>query len=468
MADPYGNQAGGYGYNPYNHGYYTGQSHGFGALGQGIGLLIGKTIQRRQQAQQVQGLVDAARRLMITDPATGKQKPWFTNQQLDPIQRLLDQHQAQQAGQLATFMGINNTLSQRVQAADQKAQWMANPRVTINGIPYLKTPQGGLKPDTGEARSPITGETVPQQTERQFKSATGQRAAQTQQNTELEQQLAKIGPTGISRFNLFDDSAQTKGTFQNGQFVPQGQPPPAAAAAVQSAQAAQAAQQSQPFAGVANALSRSGVRLPDLGQYTPYLDLAGPGLGPIYDTIQQQQQGSAQAAQAVQSAQAQQTAAAGAPQADPTHVMFGYAPPQPAQPADKATGRPYIAAKPGGGASMTIAELNALQDKAVGVAPPVTVTDEQGNPKTNPDGTPMQFSAQQALNWWRNEDNRKKDPELANKVYQQIMNSVTAGATQTTQPDLSINIGTGNQGSTAGAPVDTGGTTSGQDEGEEE
>jgi hypothetical protein len=450
MADPYGNQAGGYGYNPYNHGYYTGQSHGFGALGQGIGLLIGKTIQRGQQAQQVQGLVDAARRLMITDPATGKQKPWFTNQQLDPIQRLLDQHQSAQAAQLAAFTGINNTLSQRVQKADQTAQWMANPRIMINGIPYLKRPNFTIVPDTGEARSPTTGETVPQQTERQFKSAGGQRAAQTQQNSELETQLGKIGPKGISRYNLFDPDAQTFGTFQNGQFVPHDN----------QQQAAQVAQSPQGVGGqVANTLSNVGITLPDLGPYSTALDAIGGGIGPAYDYIQQQQ---------AQQAQAQQAAAqkAGAPQPDPTHVMFGYVPSQKAQPKTATT--PYIPAQPAGGASIPVSVLNSLQDKAVGIAPPVTALDDNGNPKKNPDGTPMQFSAQQALDWWRNADKATRNSQLGKDVYQQIMDSVTAGATQTTQPDLSINIGAGTSPGTAAPAVDTSGDTSGQTQDEEQ
>jgi hypothetical protein len=448
MADPYGNQAGGYGYNPYNHGYYSGQSQGFSAFGHGIGLLIGNTIRRGQQAQQVQGLVDAARRLMITDPATGKQKPWFTNQQLDPIQRLLDQHQAAQAGQLATFMGINNTLSQRVQAADQKAQWMAHPRVTIDGVNYLKTPGGGLKVDTGEPRDPVTLQTPQQQISMGFDYQKGARAAQTQQNAELETQLGKIGPKGISRYNLFDPDAQTFGTFQNGQFVPHDD----------QQQAAQVAQQPQGVGPqIASALSNAGITLPDLGAYSTALDAIGGGIGPAYDYIQQQQ---AQQAQAQQAA----TQAAGAPQPDPTHVMFGYVPPQKAQPKTATT--PYIPAQPAGGAAMPVAQLNALQDKAVGVAPPVTVTDEQGNPKTNPDGTPIQFSAQQALDWWRNADKATRNSQLGKDVYQQIMDSVTAGATQTTQPSVNVNVGAGTQGSTAGAPVDTSGGTSGEDEDE--
>ena len=97
MADGYGYggygqySRGGTGYNPYEHGYYSGQSSAGAQLGHGIGMLFAGIRQRQLQAQQVQGLLDGARRLMITDQSTGKQKTFFTNQQLDPIQRLIDQ-----------------------------------------------------------------------------------------------------------------------------------------------------------------------------------------------------------------------------------------------------------------------------------------------------------------------------------------------------------------------------------------
>src|ERR1044072_5433302 len=114
---------------------------------------------RRQQEdrarQQVQGILDAAKTVQVTDPKTGKPKPFFSPEQVQTVQHLLDQHKAYQAGAMAAGFGMSKDILQRAAVMNQSMQGpiykqdqfgvhQYNPHTGVWSTVNPRDPQSGL------------------------------------------------------------------------------------------------------------------------------------------------------------------------------------------------------------------------------------------------------------------------------------------------------------------------------------
>jgi hypothetical protein len=220
-----------YGYD-YGAGLAHGITHGSDELAKGI---IAAHVQAKKQhadAEGVQGLLDIARRMQYPDQKTGKPTNFFKDEQLQYIQRLIDQKKYHAAGQAEAAMGIGKDMYTRIQsaaakqaAAYQKAQEqqqiMQQGPVTVQdktGRRYIYNPHtGAYQTDTAVPRN-AAGETTPEQQNFQ-KAMIAQQTAQ--QNTQRAGFNVLLKNLNLSPQALFDTTKQTPGTVVPGRgFLP--------------------------------------------------------------------------------------------------------------------------------------------------------------------------------------------------------------------------------------------------------
>jgi hypothetical protein len=334
-------------------------------IGRGLAVRIAEEHKKRERIREVQGLLDAAKQLTITDPKTGKAKPFVPTQNTDAIQRLLDMGNVAAAAKQEAFYGIGKDLYLKARQAE--AQAAISPYQKHEGRRYLVNPKtGAVKPDIAVPRSEF-GVTAHEQFGEQMRL----RGAQARQLAAEQKGIdTMLKPYKLTRGDLFDVATHEHGTLEKGKFVPKGEEP-----------------QGEP---TVNKILQAVMP----GGYT----------GPL---------------------------ATPAPQATvPTHVRVGF--------------RPGEGKDPGStGAIVTRDQLEAWQDEAARVAPPiVTSRDDDGNVT----GAQSPFAALQ----WLRSDAAAKQPELADKVRKQLTQAVTQGAARTVQPKVDITVEGGS--STTPAP----------------
>src|SRR6266478_1350934 len=103
-------------------GYYGGSGSGAGDIwyhalsGAGENLAKGLAKYRKdsQDLQAIQGMLDVARRIQTPDQKTGKPKNFFSDQQIQDIQRLIDTRNAKAAGAQEMALGIGKGMVDRI------------------------------------------------------------------------------------------------------------------------------------------------------------------------------------------------------------------------------------------------------------------------------------------------------------------------------------------------------------------
>lgn len=171
----------------------------------------------------VQGYLDAAKTIQVTDPKTGKPKQLFTPDQVQFVQQAIDQKHSELAGARAAALGIGKNILQRTASASAQAANAANPWIIHDGRRYMLDKSGFPKVDTAVPRNAATGQTAGQQFRQglQFSAAQQRTMAAAQKGT-----AEMLKAHNITATDLFDPSMVTPGTIDKGLFVASGQPTP--------------------------------------------------------------------------------------------------------------------------------------------------------------------------------------------------------------------------------------------------
>jgi hypothetical protein len=200
----------------------------YAQTGRELGHTIASAMQRHEEIhrqqdkvqQQVQGLLDGAKTLTINDPKTGKPKPFFSPEQVQHVQSLLDQHKAYQAGSLAAGMGMGANAIARI----RQQQAMSGGPVSghlPDGTPIIVGPTGAVHTYVPRnAQGQTTNSQITQNRQAQIANARNAMARQTGFDTELSKQ-------GLNRMSLFSPNVAAgveQGAVYNGKFYTPGEP----------------------------------------------------------------------------------------------------------------------------------------------------------------------------------------------------------------------------------------------------
>ena len=198
--------------------YYAEAGRSLGAhISSAFQQLAARRREEDKQRQQVQGILDVAKTIQVNDPKTGKPKAFFTPDQVQMVQHLLDQHKAYQAGAAAASLGMGKGILQRAAQMNQ----------TMQG-PIYKQDQYGVhqyNPHTGvwstvNPRDPNTGLTAGQSATQTRLSQAARARTQDAQQKQFDSTLKGLG---INRQQLFDPHALEGGAMVGGQFYVPGQ-----------------------------------------------------------------------------------------------------------------------------------------------------------------------------------------------------------------------------------------------------
>ncbi len=183
--------------------------------------------QEHNDAQIAQALLDTARSMHIPDQKTGKPTQFFKDDQLQYVQRLIDQKKFKAAGAAEAAMGIGKDMLNRIgtaaakQQAAQQAIQQGPVLTTVPGHGNYRWTGKEYVPDTAVPRNQM-GLSADQQLDLQRGISKDANAAQTAQFK--AQQQAKVAQTKIfnaflksngisSPTDLFDPSIQQGGVF---------------------------------------------------------------------------------------------------------------------------------------------------------------------------------------------------------------------------------------------------------------
>jgi hypothetical protein len=217
-------------------------AHGYAAAGddiaKGITAAFAQSQKQHHEAEGVQGLLDIAKRMQIPDQKSGKPTNFFKDEQLQYVQRLIDNKKYHAAGQAEAALGIGKDMYNRIQTAaakqqdaiakQQRIQQQINQGPILATVPghgtYMGNPNTGTySADTNVPRNAM-GMTAEQQLNMQKGVNKDANAAATAQFK--AQEYAKSAQTKIfnaylkssgisSPTDLFDPSIQQGGVFDS-------------------------------------------------------------------------------------------------------------------------------------------------------------------------------------------------------------------------------------------------------------
>jgi len=211
-------------------------AHGYASAGEDIakGITAAYLQHKKQQAdaEGVQGLLDIASRMQVPDPKTGKPTQFFKDEQLQYVQRLIDQKKFKAAGAAEAALGIGRDMNMRIQtaaakqqAALQKAQ---QEQAAMQQGPITATDPSGRRylynqhtktyqTDTAVPRD-ASGQTTEEQQNFQKAMLSQQAAQQNVQRTGFNVLLKSMN---LSPQSLFDTTKHMPGTVVPGRgFLP--------------------------------------------------------------------------------------------------------------------------------------------------------------------------------------------------------------------------------------------------------
>lgn len=174
--------------------------------------------QKEEDARQrVQGVLDAAKTIQVNDPKTGKPKPFFSPDQVQTVQHLLDLHKAAQAGAMAAGMGMGANALARIRQQQALAGGPVSGHLP-DGTPIIVGPTGAAHTYVPRNQQGQTANSILTQN-RQAQIANSRNAFARQQAFD-----AQLKQAGVNRFSLFNQGEGVEGgKIVNGKFILPGQ-----------------------------------------------------------------------------------------------------------------------------------------------------------------------------------------------------------------------------------------------------
>jgi hypothetical protein len=209
-----------------NYGYEIGRGYQSAGedIAKGLTIAIARSKKQHDTAEAVQGILDIARRMQYPDQKSGKVTNFFKDDQLQYIQRLIDQKKYHAAGQAEAAMGMGKDMYGRIQIAAAKQAAAAEKAQQIQkqmqqGPIMATTPQGEramYNPHTGTWGPPpslprdSSGQTTTEQQNFQ-KAMSAQQAAQA--NTQRAGFNVLLKSMNVSPQDLYDTTKATPGVL---------------------------------------------------------------------------------------------------------------------------------------------------------------------------------------------------------------------------------------------------------------